>query len=519
MSLRRTGSRCLALVVAALTAVSGSVAAVASASETPVMVTAAVPAGGGFTGWDVGLGGPDQVTDPAGMPVRIEVSWWAVQDRPELAFDWSRYDATVERAAAAGMKILLLVTYAPPWASGDHTPQEGLDHWFPTPEWDDEWADFLRRLVQRYGDRAQAFEIWNEPNHASFGNYGNGTDEERKRRYWDLVRLSSRQIRADCPTCVVLAGGSANGTRPPNQQPEPAPNPNSGTAWLEWAYRNGYGDTFDAVAHHPYPSWGQGRPPSQSSCGRPEGSLFGPAYVPGKPWDQQCGTLAALRAVLVAHGHGHRKIWGTEWGYPTHSGNRNHPSLETIRDFDVEGVHLWRELDYVGPLFLYQFRDATHSAGRPCAAKDPDVECHYGIVTRDGTPKEPRFSELVAKVRDVKPSHLTAGQSLRKWSALRSPNQRFFLWMQGDGNLILYDTGTGRVTWSVTGKGARRLLNQADGNLVLFRDADAPVSTWSTGTSTAGPSTLWLQDDGNLVLYRNATGRPVWASNTVAAAA
>jgi hypothetical protein len=102
---------------------------------------------------------------------------------------------------------------------------------------------------------------------------------------------------------------------------------------------------------------------------------------------------------------------------------------------------------------------------------------------------------------------------------LRSPNQRFFLWMQGDGNLVLYDTGTGRVTWSVTGKGARRLLNQADGNLVLFRDADAPVSTWSTGTSTAGPSTLWLQDDGNLVLYRNATGRPVWASNTVAAAA
>jgi len=466
-----------------------------------------------FRNGDVGIGGPGEGPQPAGKPVRIEMSWWAVQDQPYAPYVWTKYDQVVDRATAAGQKILVLITYSPPWSNGGHTTADGLDHWFPTPTWDAEWDKFIVALTQRYAGRVWAYEIWNEPNQASFGNYGSGTDVERKTRYWTLAKRTHGLIKGRCAECVVLAGGSAAGTRPANQPAvaDSQPNPNSPAEWLNWAYANKFGDAFDAVAHHPYPIWHQRQGPSQSDCARPDRVLFGPSYLPGKPYTQQCGQLAALRAVLVDHGHGHKKIWGTEWGYPTKSGmGTSHPSLELIRDFDVEGVHRWRETDYLGPLFLYQYRD---SAG--CVDSSPDPECHYGIVRRDGTAKEPRFTELVNKVNDYMPDSLKSGQSLRKLSALRSPNRRFYLWMQGDGNLVLYDSSTGRGLWSVVNKGARRLLNQTNGNLVLYKDPDRPVGVWASATSTAGASTLWLQNDGNLVLYRNSTGKPIWASNTV----
>ena len=46
--------------------------------------------------------------------------------------------------------------------------------------------------------------------------------------------------------------------------------------WLDWAYRNGYRDSFDAVAHHPYPAWNNGRSPSRPECVTRWWNMFGP---------------------------------------------------------------------------------------------------------------------------------------------------------------------------------------------------------------------------------------------------
>jgi hypothetical protein len=293
----------------------------------------------------------------------------------------------------------MLIAYAPPWATG-----RSSDKWFPRPEHDGAWAAFVDAAVRRYGDRVRAYEVWNEPNHADFGDYGDGSDKVRLRRYWDLVRLTNAQIKTACPACLVVAGGSASGTRPKRQPAVPSrrANPNSPAAWLDWAYRNGYGDDFDAVAHHPYPRWTHREGPSASSCGRPDLSLFGPKYRPDRPYRQQCGQLAALRAVLVDHGDGHKQIWGTEWGYPTASfmGARHLP-LRRIRDYTVESVWMWRDADYLGPLFHYEFQDSCTDA------RDP--ECHYGVVDRGGRPKEPIYSDLLAAVAAVKSSSARTG--------------------------------------------------------------------------------------------------------------
>jgi hypothetical protein len=121
---------------------------------------------------------------------------------------------------------------------------------------------------------------------------------------------------------------------------------------------------------------------------------------------------------------------------------------------------------------------------------------------------------------DPWPSTLAPGRSLFRGSALRSGNGRYWLWMQGDGNLVLYDGD--RVLWARGGLKAYRLTSQDDGNLVLYDhtrdhtvqagDAYANPAIWASGTAGKGPATLRLQNDGNLVLYRDST--PLWDTAT-----
>ncbi|MGN9812846.1 hypothetical protein ACTMSW_26275 [Micromonospora sp. BQ11] len=421
--------------------------------------------------------------------IRIDLDWWYVQDCRTCALRWDRLDPVVDAARARGIRVLLVLAYAPPWANGGNS----TDKWFPTNDAD--WTAIVDATVQHFAGRVHAYEVWNEPNigrsggREGFGNYAT----DRKARYWQLVRLAYPRIHAACADCVVLAGASGNGAPVTSTG-----NPNESALWLDWAYRNGYGRYFDAVAHHPYPAWNSGLGPARPECVNRWWNLFGP---PGeKP---PCGELAYLRSVMVKHGDGAKKIWGTEFGYPTSGATGL--SRETLRDHLVQGVHMWRALSYTGPLFLFSYRDACVDAADP--------ECNFGVVTRDFTPKEPIFSDLSVRLSDSLPADLRTGQTLRRWAGLRSLDDRFELWLQDDGNLVLYRRGTATAIWATNTRDGVRLVNGSDGNLALHR-ADGTV-TWSTRTGGHGPATLWLQEDGNLVLYRNSDAKPVWVSDTV----
>jgi nucleoid-associated protein YgaU len=108
---------------------------------------------------------------------------------------------------------------------------------------------------------------------------------------------------------------------------------------------------------------------------------------------------------------------------------------------------------------------------------------------------------------------LDGGGKLTRGESMTSPNGRFELKMQEDGNVVLYD-GT-KPTWATNTQrdDAERLVMQDDGNFVVYTGKDKAV--WSSRTSGNKGASLKLQDDGNLVVYPTS-GKPLWASATLA---
>ena len=98
--------------------------------------------------------------------------------------------------------------------------------------------------------------------------------------------------------------------------------------------------------------------------------------------------------------------------------------------------------------------------------------------------------------------------------AVTSCDGRFFLVMQGDGNLVLYQNGVGAL-WA-TGTNGRAdnptmAVLQFDGSLVV---QSATSQAWSS--SSPGGDHLLVQGDGNVVIYAGpgTFDSPLWASNT-----
>lgn len=109
---------------------------------------------------------------------------------------------------------------------------------------------------------------------------------------------------------------------------------------------------------------------------------------------------------------------------------------------------------------------------------------------------------------------LLPGQTLPIGGSLESNNGLYRLAMQHDGNLVLYDRGSGKALWAsnTANVSIQTCIMQTDGNLVLYRyDSKA---AWASGTHGKPNSTLIVQNDGNVVIYYDPNPVAVWATGT-----
>ncbi|MFJ6518290.1 hypothetical protein ACIQJ4_08530 [Streptomyces filamentosus] len=98
---------------------------------------------------------------------------------------------------------------------------------------------------------------------------------------------------------------------------------------------------------------------------------------------------------------------------------------------------------------------------------------------------------------------------LARGQAWYSPDGRTMLAMQGDGHAVLYHDGA--AIWTARGSYGvgNELYMQADGNLVVYDAGMRPV--WNSQTHSHPGAHLAIQNSGNMVVYYGST--PLWWSN------
>ncbi len=302
--------------------------------------------------------------------IRCDLSWWTVQDTGPTAAHWEIYDNAVNVAHDAGVAVLFVPQFTPPWAEPKPLPPGSIESHVP-PVHASDYANFVQAAVQRYSPvgkqrppnvrgSVSLWELWNEPNIPGFWNPPDPAG------YAALLRATAPAIKQIDPKATVISGGLA-----------PAANKNKNIApdtFLKALATTGALSVVDAVGIHPYtfPAW-----PNENVV-----------------WNPMIGIVPRMHNAMVNAGVGNKKIWATELGWPTSS-----TGTQTIRDDGTQVgterfqalmlpalVNTWFHFSYAGPMIVYELQDKCDDQS--------SWFCTSGVERLNGTHK-PGYDSLL----------------------------------------------------------------------------------------------------------------------------
>lgn len=108
-------------------------------------------------------------------------------------------DRAVAAAREHGVKVLVILGFAPRWANGGNLP-----NWPPPPDHYPDWREYVSLACGRYAADVAAWEIWNEQNIRAFWQ-----PEPDASEYVALAGEAAPRIRAADPGATVVMGGVA----------------------------------------------------------------------------------------------------------------------------------------------------------------------------------------------------------------------------------------------------------------------------------------------------------------------
>lgn len=247
--------------------------------------------------------------------IRTDANWsWVNQSKNSWNFTF--FDDNATCAERYGVDLLPILAYDVEWCR-------------PVADYLDDWADYVTRMVERYGDRISSWEVYNEPNHKS---YWHGEDPDAA-RYTKLLKRTYEVVKDLNPDLEVIAGGLAG-----------VP-----LAYLETCLQNGAADYCEAFNIHPY-------------------------HLTGKPEDL-IADIDNVNALLNKYGCPDKPIWITEVGWTTPDPVGTNGVTQEVQACYVPRTYILMLAKKVKRVFWFEYR-------APEATADDHRE-HYGLVHSD----------------------------------------------------------------------------------------------------------------------------------------
>ncbi len=274
----------------------------------------------------------DKIVQMGGTHCPANFAWIDIEPT-QGTFNWSYVDHQVNEARARGLEIFAYTGLTPDWALPPAILQQygsGIGYRFPPDEqYIPQFENFFQTLAARYRGLVKYYEFWNEPNGCSWINDGCSNGHMAHTYTPWLIRWYAAMKQGD-PDCVLAVGGLDYHS-----------GVTQGYKYIEDIYTAGGGDSFDAVAIHPY----------------------------GSPLHWQ--AITDTYNVLVNHGHGHKKLWLNEYGWNT--------TNETQKAADLTTVLTTLKQPQYNMVFMANYLVITDLPGTPDNGHD------YGLCSRNLT--------------------------------------------------------------------------------------------------------------------------------------
>lgn len=321
------------------------------------------------------------VREQLGMDwVKAQIQWWLVE--PDQATDqWFFYDAIIDTAHQANLRLMVSVVGAPAWtraAGGENGPPDDYA----------EYARFLSELIDRHPGKIDAIEVWNEQNLDREWTSANGISPED---YVRFLQVAYETIKAKDPNIIVISG---------------ALSPTGTGDWIKWAddfeylqralaaglltyadcvgvHHNGYNIapdvTFDAAG---------------STTEAAAASFRGPFDNPHHSWSFK--TTIDTYAQMVQAVDPAKKLCVTEFGWASSEGYAEIPTgfefardntLQEQADYIVQAFRQMHDSGDVWLAFLFNFDFGNKGSG------PTDDPVPYSIIDTQGIPR-PAFGAV-----------------------------------------------------------------------------------------------------------------------------
>jgi len=166
----------------------------------------------------------DLLGDFGAVWIRTTARWSGIE-KQEGVWNFEFWDDYVDKAKAAGKKVVLVLAFDNPWLYEDHKEHRDLsEREIPY------FLKYVEQMVDRYRGKVDAFEIWNEPNWF----FWNGSSDH----FYALSAAAAKKAKEVDPDSVILAGSTFR----------------VNTRFQRNMFKAGAFENTDGISLHPYAS-------------------------------------------------------------------------------------------------------------------------------------------------------------------------------------------------------------------------------------------------------------------------